>query len=64
MRFESVFRDCMHMASWNMSLTSVRCAVDPTASATQNETAGKEPVSGLEGKGTATEPFDLGNSGT
>ncbi|KAF1849330.1 uncharacterized protein K460DRAFT_305356 [Cucurbitaria berberidis CBS 394.84] len=29
-----------------------------------NETAGKEPVSGQEGKGTATEPFDKGNAAT
>lgn len=29
----------------------------------KNETAGKEPVSGLEGKGTATEPYDQGNAG-
>lgn len=28
-----------------------------------NETAGKEPVSGVLGKGTATEPFDQGNEG-
>jgi hypothetical protein len=28
-----------------------------------NETAGKEPVSGVEGKGTATQPFDQGNAG-
>ena len=28
-----------------------------------NETAGKEPISGEEGKGTATEPFDKGNAG-
>lgn len=28
-----------------------------------NETAGNEPVSGVQGKGTATEPFDGGNSG-
>lgn len=27
-----------------------------------NETAGKEPVSGKEGKGTAAEPFDQGNA--
>ncbi|KAL5421729.1 hypothetical protein PMIN06_003596 [Paraphaeosphaeria minitans] len=27
-----------------------------------NETAGNEPVSGVQGKGTATEPFDGGNS--
>lgn len=28
-----------------------------------NETAGKEPVSGALGSGTATEPFDQGNNG-
>lgn len=28
-----------------------------------NETAGQEPISGEEGKGTATEPFDKGNAG-
>jgi hypothetical protein len=28
-----------------------------------NETAGKEPVSGQTGKGTAEEPYDQGNSG-
>jgi hypothetical protein len=28
-----------------------------------NETAGKEPVSGLTGKGTVDEPYDQGNSG-
>jgi hypothetical protein len=28
-----------------------------------NETAGKEPLSGEQGKGTATEPFDKGNAG-
>lgn len=31
---------------------------------TSNETAGSEPVSGLQGKGTATDPYDQGNSGT
>ncbi|KAH7385912.1 hypothetical protein BKA66DRAFT_582566 [Pyrenochaeta sp. MPI-SDFR-AT-0127] len=30
----------------------------------KNETDGKEPVSGQEGKGTATEPFDQGNAAT
>jgi hypothetical protein len=35
-----------------------------TATTTQNETAGKEPISGEQGKGTATEPFDKGNEGT
>jgi hypothetical protein len=34
-------------------------AVDTTKN---NETAGKEPVSGVEGKGTATQPFDQGNA--
>jgi len=34
---------------------------DNTAATTQNETAGKEPISGAQGKGTATEPFDKGN---
>ena len=33
-----------------------------TTTTTQNETAGKEPISGAQGKGTATEPFDKGNS--
>jgi hypothetical protein len=28
-----------------------------------NETAGKEPLSGEQGKGTANEPFDKGNAG-
>lgn len=28
-----------------------------------NETVGKEPVSGEQGKGTVTEPFDKGNAG-
>lgn len=32
--------------------------------ATGNETAGNEPVSGVQGKGTLTEPYDKGNSGT
>lgn len=32
--------------------------------AKDNETQGNEPVSGEQGKGTATEPFDKGNSGT
>ena len=31
---------------------------------TDNETAGNEPVSGVQGKGTLTEPYDKGNSGT
>jgi hypothetical protein len=39
---------------------------DKTADAVEttknNETAGKEPVSGVEGKGTATQPFDQGNA--
>lgn len=30
--------------------------------ATGNETAGQEPVAGLQGKGTATEPYDQGNA--
>lgn len=30
----------------------------------KNETAGTEPVSGKEGKGTATEPYDQGNAPT
>jgi hypothetical protein len=29
-----------------------------------NETGGSEPVSGVQGKGTSTEPYDAGNSGT
>jgi hypothetical protein len=29
----------------------------------QNETAGQEPISGQQGKGTANEPFDQGNTG-
>jgi hypothetical protein len=29
----------------------------------QNETAGTEPISGQQGKGTAEEPFDKGNEG-
>lgn len=28
-----------------------------------NETAGKEPVSGEQGKGTVVDPFDKGNAG-
>ena len=28
-----------------------------------NETAGKEPVSGEQGKGTTSEPYDQGNAG-
>lgn len=28
-----------------------------------NETGGKEPLSGEQGKGTVNEPFDQGNSG-
>jgi hypothetical protein len=32
--------------------------------AKENETGGKEPVSGEQGKGTINEPFDQGNSGT
>ncbi|CAI6332263.1 unnamed protein product [Periconia digitata] len=34
---------------------------DQTAT-TANETGGSEPVSGLQGKGTATEPYDQGNA--
>jgi hypothetical protein len=30
---------------------------------TTNETGGKEPISGEQGKGTISEPFDQGNSG-
>jgi hypothetical protein len=29
----------------------------------KNETGGQEPLSGVTGKGTASEPFDQGNSG-
>jgi hypothetical protein len=29
----------------------------------QNETGGKEPISGETGKGTPNEPYDQGNSG-
>lgn len=32
--------------------------------AKENETGGKEPLSGEQGKGTASDPFDQGNSGT
>lgn len=32
--------------------------------ATSNETAGNEPVSGVQGQGTETDPYDKGNSGT
>lgn len=32
--------------------------------ANASETAGNEPVSGEQGKGTATDPYDRGNSGT
>jgi hypothetical protein len=39
--------------------TKTEEAVDATK---HNETAGKEPVSGVEGKGTATQPFDQGNA--
>lgn len=28
-----------------------------------NETAGKEPISGEKGAGTATDPYDKGNAG-
>lgn len=30
---------------------------------TGNETGGKEPISGEQGKGTVKEPFDQGNAG-
>jgi hypothetical protein len=30
---------------------------------TGNETAGQEPVSGMQGKGNADSPFDQGNAG-
>jgi hypothetical protein len=30
---------------------------------THNETGGQEPLSGQQGKGTASEPFDQGNAG-
>ena len=30
---------------------------------TTNETAGSEPVSGMQGKGTVTDPYDQGNAG-
>lgn len=36
--------------------------VDGTTSAT-NETTGKEPLSGEQGKGTINDPFDQGNAG-
>jgi hypothetical protein len=29
-----------------------------------NETGGNEPASGVQGKGTPTEPYDGGNAGT
>lgn len=31
--------------------------------ASTNETGGKEPLSGAQGKGTVSEPFDKGNAG-
>ena len=34
------------------------------ATTATNETAGKEPLSGEQGKGTVAEPFDQGNAGT
>ena len=37
---------------------------DETVDQTKNnETAGKEPISGEQGMGTATHPFDQGNAG-
>lgn len=37
---------------------------DETVDQTKNnETAGKEPISGEQGAGTATQPFDQGNAG-
>lgn len=35
----------------------------PSTTTTGNETGGKEPLSGEQGKGTVTEPFDQGNKG-
>lgn len=32
------------------------------AAAMDNETAGQEPVNGVQGKGTPEEPFDQGNA--
>jgi hypothetical protein len=34
-----------------------------TTQENQNETAGKEPISGEQGKGTVNDPYDQGNSG-
>jgi len=34
-----------------------------TTTTTGNETGGKEPLSGEQGKGTIAEPFDQGNKG-
>lgn len=34
-----------------------------TTTTTHNETSGQEPISGSQGAGTMTEPFDKGNSG-
>ncbi|KAL1798370.1 hypothetical protein ACET3X_002407 [Alternaria dauci] len=41
--------------------TKTEEAVDQTKN---NETAGKEPISGEQGKGTATQPYDQGNLAT
>lgn len=50
------------------TITNVVNTVSTTATKAiwgeQNETAGNEPVSGVQGKGTATEPYDQGNAGT
>ena len=35
-----------------------------TTTTTGNETGGSEPVSGVQGKVTATDPYDQGNAGT
>jgi hypothetical protein len=34
-----------------------------TNTTSTNETGGKEPISGAQGKGTVNEPFDQGNAG-
>ncbi|KAF2748791.1 hypothetical protein M011DRAFT_466563 [Sporormia fimetaria CBS 119925] len=36
---------------------------DQKTTTEHNETAGQEPISGQQGKGTANEPFDQGNAG-
>lgn len=36
---------------------------ETSATTSSNETGGKEPISGEQGKGTVNEPFDQGNSG-